>query len=59
MIAYCILFDKDSCFNIVLLLLKLLINVLISNFHGGDYEEWRLLGWMLRRVAVVRTDVSE
>jgi hypothetical protein len=27
-------------------------------FHGCDYEEWRLLG-MLRRVALVRTDVSE
>jgi hypothetical protein len=30
----------------------------ICGFHGGDYEEWCLLG-MLRRVALVRTDVTE
>jgi hypothetical protein len=28
-----------------------------TGFHGGEYEEWCLLG--LRRVALVRTDVSE
>jgi hypothetical protein len=30
----------------------------ILSFHGGDYEEWRLLG-CYRRVALVRTDVSD
>jgi hypothetical protein len=30
----------------------------ISGFHGGDYEEWRLLRWYAL-VALVRTDVSE
>jgi hypothetical protein len=29
----------------------------IWGFHGGDYEEWS--SGMLRRVALVRTDVSE
>jgi hypothetical protein len=30
----------------------------IWGFHGGDYEEW-FTSRMLRRVALVRTDVSE
>jgi hypothetical protein len=30
----------------------------IRGFHGGDYEECRSSG-LLRRVAVLRTDVSE
>jgi hypothetical protein len=30
----------------------------LLDFHGGDYEEWVSSG-MLRRVALVRTNVSE
>jgi hypothetical protein len=37
--------------------LNLYIRCKIRGFHGGDYEEWCL--GMLRRVALVRTDVSE
>jgi hypothetical protein len=29
----------------------------ISDFHGGDYEEWHL--GILRHVALARTDVSD
>jgi hypothetical protein len=37
---------------------KFLVECKIWGFHGGDYEECRLLG-LLRHVALIRTDVSE